>query len=65
MSWRVASDFGRIARNRFGRSNERTKICGPADKQPVRDFGSGRGVRRRGHADRLDPVESFGDLAQA
>ena len=28
MSWRVASDFGRIARKRFGRSNERTKICG-------------------------------------
>ena len=28
MSWRVASAFGRIARNRFGRSNERTKTRG-------------------------------------
>ena len=28
MSWRVASAFGRMARNRFGRSNERTKTRG-------------------------------------
>ena len=65
MSWRVASDFGRIARKRLGRSNERTKTFGRPDKQPVRDFGPGRGVRRRGHADRLDAMEGFRDLAQA
>ena len=65
MSWRVASDFGRIARKRFGRSNERTKTWGGRTNSLVGDFGSGRGVRRRGHADRLDAVESFCDLTQA
>ena len=65
MSWRVAFAFGRIARNRFGRSNERTKIARRANKQLRRDFGAGRGVRGRGHGDRLDAVERLDDLAQA
>ena len=38
---------------------------GRADKQPVGDFGSGRGVRRGGHADRLDAMEGFCNLTQA
>ena len=65
MSWRVASAFGRMARKRFGRSNERTKTRGAADEQLLGDFVPCRLVRGRRHRDHLDALQRFRDLAQA
>ena len=65
MSWRVASAFGRMARNRFGRSNERTKTLGRRTNSFSAISSLCRGVRGRRHRDHLDARQRFRDLAQA